>query len=56
VVHVPAEDVEITVRTADEVRRVESCMLDRSLDLISSGDTIVVSLPRLDEGDVLLLR
>ena len=56
VAHVPAEDVKITIRAAGDVRRVESCMLDRSLDFASTGDTIVVSLPRLEEGDALLLK
>jgi hypothetical protein len=56
VAHVRAEDVKVTIRGAGEVRRVESCMLDRSLDFSSTGDRIVVSLPRLDEGDVLLLK
>ena len=56
VAHLPAEDIKITIRGAGEVRRIDSCVLDRSLDFASTGDTIVVSLPRLEEGDVLLLK
>jgi hypothetical protein len=53
--HVPAEDVKVTIRSDGAVRGVESCMLDRSLDFTRTGDAIIVSLPRLEEGDVLLL-
>ena len=56
VCHVPAEDVRVTISAAVPVRRVESCMLDRPLDYSRIGDAIVVSLPRLEEGDVLLLE
>ena len=54
--HVPAEDVTVTISAAAPVGRVESCMLDRPLDHSHIGDAIVISLPRLEEGDVLLLK
>jgi hypothetical protein len=54
--HAPAKDVTVVIRGAGEVRRVESCMLDRSLDFHDDNDAIVVSIPRLEEGDVLLLK
>jgi hypothetical protein len=31
-------------------------MLQRTLKFTESGDSITVELPRLDEGDVLLLK
>lgn len=54
--HVPAANVEITIRAAGAVRHVESCVLEQSLEFSRTGDAIIVSLPRLEEGDVLLLK
>jgi hypothetical protein len=56
VAHVAAERVTIAVRGAGDVGQVTSCTLDRPLDFSRSADTIVVSLPKLEEGDVLLLK
>ena len=56
VTHVPAEDVKVTVRGTGDVRRVESCMLARTLEFTRDNGEIVVLIPRLEEGDVLLLK
>jgi hypothetical protein len=56
VTHMPAESVELAVRAAGDVHRVESCLLDRPLDFTREDETILISLPRLEEGDVLLLK
>ena len=56
VTHLPLENLEITIRHAGNVTRVTSCMLDRSLPFNNSSDKLTVVLPRLEEGDVLLLR
>lgn len=53
---VPATDVTIRVRGAGPVARVRSAALDRALPFEESGETITVRLPRLAEGDVLLLE
>jgi len=53
---VPARDLRITLRGAGKTRKVTSLMLDRPLDLTVRADEITVTLPRLDEGDVLLLE
>ena len=38
------------------VREVRSCLLGQPLKHAVSGDTLVIQLPHLDEGDVLLLQ
>ncbi|MHC4176314.1 MAG: hypothetical protein ACYSWU_02340, partial [Planctomycetota bacterium] len=53
---VPVEDVKVTIRGAGKVSRATSCMLDRRLKSTTSGETITVTLPRLEEGDVVLLE
>ena len=52
---VPLENLKITIRGTGEVKKVTSGMLDQQLDIRSSGDSITVTLPHLEEGDVLLL-
>jgi hypothetical protein len=54
--HLPADGLQIKIRTSEKTKEVTSCMLRRTLKFTESGDTLVVELPRLDEGDVLLLR
>ncbi len=56
VTHLPIEDLSITIRGAGEVRQVRSCMLDRPLDFSVSLGDVIIRLPRLEEGDVLLLH
>jgi len=54
--HLPAEGLKITIRATERTKQVVSCMLRQTLKFTESGDNIVVELPRLDEGDVLLLK
>jgi hypothetical protein len=54
--HLPAEDLHVTIRAAQGTKQVFSCMLQHALRLTVSGDSITAELPRLDEGDVLLLK
>ncbi|MBM4027331.1 MAG: hypothetical protein FJ280_18280 [Planctomycetes bacterium] len=54
--HLPAEDLRVTIRAAPGTKQVFSCMLQRTLPFTESGDSLVVKLPRLEEGDVLLLK
>jgi hypothetical protein len=56
VAHLPIEDVKIRIRGAGSTRTVTSCMLDRQLEFSVDRDCLVVCLPRLEEGDVLLLQ
>ncbi|HUS90368.1 MAG TPA: hypothetical protein VM695_00915, partial [Phycisphaerae bacterium] len=54
---VPAEGVRLSIRGAGPVGKVTSAMLDRPLTLTPAGDDVViVDLPRIEEGDVLLLE
>ncbi len=54
--HLPAENLQVTIRAAQGTKQVFSCMLRHTLRFGESGESIVVELPRLDEGDVLLLK
>jgi len=54
--HRPAENVTIKIRGAGPVAKVISSQLDRELKFSTSGETITVDLPRLEEGDVLILH
>ena len=54
--HLPVENLQVTIRAAQGTKQVRSCMLQRTLRFTESGDCITVELPRLDEGDVLLLK
>ena len=56
VTHRPIQDVRVTIRGAGSVREVASCTLERTLEFTSTKDRLTVSLPRLEEGDVMLLR
>lgn len=56
VTHLPVSGLRIRVRTGGDTKEVVSCMLQKSLEFTESGESIVVELPRLDEGDVLLLK
>jgi hypothetical protein len=52
---VPLENIKITIRGTGEVKKVTSGMLDQQLEIRSSGNSITITLPHLEEGDVLLL-
>jgi len=54
--HLPVNGLQITIRATERTKEVVSCMLRQSLKFTESGDSVVVELPRLDEGDVLLLK
>ena len=54
--HLPAENLRIKIRTVAGTKRVYSCMLQRTVAFTESGDSLTAELPRLDEGDVLLLQ
>ncbi len=54
--HLPTDDLRITIRATQGTKQVISCMLRHTLRFTEWGDSITVELPRLDEGDVLLLR
>ena len=54
--HAPVEGLKVTIRGAGKVSRATSCMLDRRLKSTTSGEAITVTLPRLEEGDVVLLE
>ena len=56
VTHLPAEDLRIKIRTVKGTKEVFSCVLQESLRFTDSGKFVIVDLPRLDEGDVLLLK
>ncbi len=54
--HLPIEDLTIRIRSAGKVEKVTSCMLSRQLEFSTDGAWLVVRLPRLEEGDVLVLQ
>ena len=56
VTYLPVEDLKIEIRTGEKTKKVFYCMLQENLRFIESGDSVIVELPRLDEGDVLLLK
>ncbi|MHC4169091.1 MAG: beta-galactosidase trimerization domain-containing protein, partial [Planctomycetota bacterium] len=54
--HLPLDGLQVRIRGTGHVNAVISCMLKQSLKFTQSGDSVLVELPRLDEGDVLLLK
>jgi len=54
--HLPEHGLQIKIRATKDTKEVVSCMLRQNLKFTESGDSIVVELPKLDEGDVLLLK
>ena len=54
--NVPAENLQITVRTNRPVRSVTSCMLQQTLEFAVREGSLTVRLPRLEEGDVLVIE
>lgn len=53
---VPFTDVKITIRGAGKVSKVVSAMTDKELALTRDGEAVTVTLPEIQEGDVLLLE
>ena len=53
---VPCENLAVTIRGAGEVSRVTAAWLERQLPIAKSPDAITITLPRLDEAEVLLLE
>ena len=51
----PATNVRVAIRGAGPVAKVRSAMLDTTLRTSRQGDTLIVTVPSLAEGDVLLL-
>jgi len=56
VTNLPAQNLKIRIRATESTKEIFSCMLRQALKFTESGDSVVVDLPRLDEGDVLLLK
>ncbi len=54
--HMPARGLKITIGAAEKPMNVVSCMLQAGLEFTESEGAIVVDLPKLEEGDVLLLH
>jgi hypothetical protein len=54
--HVPCENLSVTIRGAGNVSRVTSAALEKTFDVTKDADSMTVVLPRLDEGDILLLE
>jgi len=53
---VEMKDVDIILRGAGPVARATSAMLDQDLPVRHQGDALRLKLPRLEEGDVLVLE
>ena len=53
---VEMKDVDIVLRGAGDVTRATSAMLDQDLPVRHQGDALRLTLPRLEEGDVLVLE
>jgi hypothetical protein len=53
---VPCENLTVAIRGAGHVSRVTAAWLDKQLPITKSPDAITVTLPRLDEAEVLLLQ
>ncbi|MHC4749938.1 MAG: hypothetical protein ACYTFW_08695, partial [Planctomycetota bacterium] len=56
VTNLPVEDLQVKIRAVKGTKEVFSCMLQESLRFTESGEFVIVELPRLDEGDVLLIK
>jgi len=54
--HLPLDGLQVRIRATEQINEVLSCMLRQSLKFTQSGDSVLVEMPRLDEGDVLLLK
>jgi hypothetical protein len=54
--HCTLENVHIAIRGAADCAKVSSAFLDKDLVIQKDGESLIVTLPRLEEGDVLLLE
>ncbi|MCL4207323.1 MAG: hypothetical protein KJ000_32985 [Pirellulaceae bacterium] len=54
--HLPLENVQISIPALAPLARATSCMLQRDLTVTQVADRYVIQLPRIDEGDVLILH
>ncbi len=54
--HLPLNDLQVRIRVTEPPRDVRSCMLRQNLEFSETGGSVLVELPRLEEGDVLLLK
>jgi hypothetical protein len=54
--HVPLADVRVTVRGAGEASRASSAWTGEALPVVRQGDAIMLTMPQVNEGDVLLLE
>jgi len=53
---VPCKDLKVTLRGAGAAAKATSVWLDKPLAAERRGDALIITLPQLDEGDVLLLE
>jgi hypothetical protein len=53
---VPQENVKLTITNGKGVTKVKSMMLDQELVMEKKGESVVVTLPRIEEGDVLAVE
>ena len=54
--HLPLENVQISIPALAPLARATSCMLQRDLTVTQVANRYVIQLPRIDEGDVLILH
>ena len=54
--NLPLDNLQVRIQASEGINEVLSCMLRQSLKFTESSDSVIVELPRLDEGDVLLLK
>lgn len=54
--HLPAENVHVSIRAEGEVSKIRALALGEDLDFERREQTIELSLPRIDEGEILLLE
>lgn len=54
--HLPAENLQITLRGAGNVSRVRSLVLKQDLAVRAAAEGATITLSKLDEGDILLIN
>jgi len=54
--HLSLNGLQVRIRATEDTKQVVSCMLQKNVRFTKSTDSIIVELPRLEEGDVLVLR
>jgi hypothetical protein len=53
---VPFDDMQVTIHDAGTVTQVTSAMLGRALPIERAGNAVLVTVPRLEDADVLVLE